>query len=223
MKAWTRVTIALLAFILLPFAVAGDRFDSLVSDSFTAYSGLALALLLVACLVADVVLPIPSSLVASYACQRFGPGWGLLIISTGISCAMLVGYFIGRSLGTSGTERSLGPHAYQQALHFGTTRRAAMAIALSRALPVFAEAVALLAGALRWPVLSCFLWSTLAGLGVGSVYALLFWWWGDTAGLTEIVLGAALVPALGLALSAWMFKRPHPHRPTVPDKTISSS
>lgn len=210
MKAWIRVAVGLLAFILLPFVLAGDHMNALVSDTLAGYSGPALALLLVACLIVDVVLPIPSSLVASYACQRFGPGFGLLIISTGISWAMLAGYFVGKGLGTLGTERSLGPQTYQRALHFGTTRRAALAIALSRPLPVLAEAVALLAGALRWPVLTCWLWASLAGLGVGGVYAMLFWWWGDTAGLAEVMLGAAVVPAFGLALSAWLIKPPPP-------------
>jgi len=214
MKSWTWVILGLLSFILLPFLLAGDRMNALVSDSLAAYSGLALALFLIACLVMDVVLPIPSSLVASYACQHFGPGWGLVIISTGISWSMLVGYLIGKSLGTAGAQKSLGPQNYERALHFGTTRGAAMAIALSRALPVLAEAVALLAGALKWPIVSCWLWASLAGLGVGSVYALLFLWWGHTAGVAEIMLGATVVPALGLCLSAWLFKRPSPNTTT---------
>jgi len=207
MKAWIRVIVLLLALVLLPFFVLGDRMDVLVGKWLTEYSGSRLAVLLVMLLVLDVILPIPSSLVASYACQRFGPGWGLLIISTGISWAMLVGYLIGRTLGTAGTRRSLGEATYQRALQFGSTRGAAMAIALSRALPVLSEAMALLAGALRWPVWSCSLWGSLAGVGVGSIYALLFWWWGDTAGFGAVLFGAALVPALGLGLSAWLFKR----------------
>lgn len=207
MKSWTLVIVTLLSCVLLPFALLGDRMDVLVRQWLTEYSGASLAGLLVIALVLDVILPIPSSLVASYACQHFGPVWGLFIISAGISWALLAGYFIGRTLGTLGTQRTLGTKTYERALQFGSTRSAALAIALSRALPVLAEAMALLAGALRWPVWSCWLWASLAGLGVGSVYALLFWWWGETAGLAEILLGAAVVPALGLGLSAWLLRR----------------
>lgn len=214
MRSWLFILMALAAFVLIPFAVFGDAMDAWVGELMARHSGPALAALLIGILVLDVVLPIPSSLVASYACQRFAPWCGLLIIAAGISGSTMVAYVIGRSLGSAGTQRRLGDARYDRAFGFGATRSAGWAIALSRAIPVVAESVGLLAGALRWPIWTCLLWTVLAGVGVGGAYALLFVYFGKEAGLTEILLGSALVPLLGMALGAWFVSpRQHPTRP----------
>jgi uncharacterized membrane protein YdjX (TVP38/TMEM64 family) len=206
MNRWLKLIGLVLAFVLVPFALFGQQLESWMGAVLTRDPSPIMALLLVIALVLDVALPIPSSLISSYACQRFGPAVGSLIITLGMSLSFAAAYGIGRYLGTLGTRRTLGEESYLRAMDFGTRRGGKAAVALSRAVPVLAEAVGLLSGALRWPFLACVGWASLAGAGVASAYALLFACFGQEAGALEVLIGSALIPALGMVLGTLVLR-----------------
>ncbi len=207
MKSWTLVAIALLVFVLVPFAVLGERTEEFISAILRSHRGPEMAVFLIGVLILDVVLPVPSSLMSSYACQQFGPIGGLLIIFTGMSGAFVLAYLMGRSMGTRGVETSLGALRYQRAYEFGHKRGAIWALALSRAVPVLCEGIGLLAGALHWPWGKALLWTCLANLGVASAYAAFFALLGTEAGAPIVLLASAIIPALGMLVGAIAAKR----------------
>ncbi|MBE0475701.1 MAG: TVP38/TMEM64 family protein [Coriobacteriia bacterium] len=120
-----------------PFAVLAGR-------------GTAAAAGIVGLLVADVLMPVPSSLVMAAGGALFGP-----VAGAALSLAGSVGGFaVAFALGRRGS-RLLGrlvPPAERVAADGLLSRRGAIAILLTRPVPVLAEAVALLAGAspLSW-------------------------------------------------------------------------
>jgi len=207
MKRWVSLAVVVLSFVLLPFFLFGESVEQGISEVLLQRRGPGLAFFLVAALVVDVALPVPSSLIASYACQQFGPLLGLLIIMAGASGALAAAYGIGRGLGTAGTERTLGQADYARAVDFGERRGAALAVALSRALPVLAEAIGLLAGALRWPFLTTMLWGTSASFGMAVAYAVFFAWVGSEASGWHVLLGATVVPGVALLLATFVLNK----------------
>ena len=60
-------------------------------------SDAAFAALGIGLLIADVLLPVPSTLVAMALCWRLGPWWGGASVAAGFSLSFVVGYALGRS------------------------------------------------------------------------------------------------------------------------------
>lgn len=171
-RRWRRaVHVLLLAALIpiVPFAVIGElpgeRWLSASGDHALRFGATGAALL-----AADVLLPIPSSVVGALLGGRLGFGAGFAWGFAGLCVGNLLGYALGRL--TPGRFVSDLPEAPALSLVF-----------LSRPVPVLAEAVAITAGAERAP-----LWHFLGVAALGNAcYA------GALAGN-----GAALMPA-GLA------------------------
>ena len=200
MKRWTLLLLGLVTLIIVPFVLFEQSVEAFMAKILEHHTGVELAAFLIAALVADVLLPVPSSLVSSYACHQYGPALGFSIIFVGMTGAIGLSYGLGRSLGATGTRRTLGERSYERAVVFGRGRRAEWVVALSRAIPVLSEAVGFLAGALRWPLGSTLLWASLANAGVAGAYALFFLLLGTEAGGGAVLGGSIVVPALGMAL-----------------------
>ncbi|MGY1690639.1 TVP38/TMEM64 family protein [Geodermatophilus sp. SYSU D01105] len=156
-------------------------------------AGVAAALLGVGLLTADVVLPVPSSAVMVGHGALFGvvPGAALSLVG-GVS-ATVVGFAVGRR-GRGVLERGTTPAQRVRADRL-LTRWGPWAVVVSRAVPVLAETVAVLAGtsSMRWPVL------VLAGAAGTALPACLYAAAGAGAGAAA---GTALAVGLGLALAA---------------------
>ena len=87
----------LLAFILVPFALWGDRIDAAVPHLLEGIvSPWALAAAGIALLVLDVLLPIPSSVVSVALCVVLGPVAGGSSVMVGMLGAFLLGDAVGR-------------------------------------------------------------------------------------------------------------------------------
>ncbi len=122
-------------------------------------------------LAADLLLPIPSSVVGTLLGSRLGAGLGFLWAFAGLTAAALLGYAAGR----------LVPERFAPRL---PTRPTAMLLFLSRPVPVFAEAMALSAGAARTPF-STYVASSTAGNALYAAAMALsgaHWLPGDWAG-----------------------------------------
>ena len=171
-------------------------------------AGVAGALLGVGLLTADVFLPVPSSvvMVAHGALFGFLPGAALSLLG-GVS-ATLVGFALGRR-GRGIVERVTTPTQRARADRL-LTRWGPWAVVSTRAVPVLAETVAVLAGTspMRWSVLLC------AGAVGTAVPALLYAAAGagaSTAVSMLLALGLALAFSGPLVVTGGWLRRSSPH------------
>lgn len=121
-------------------------------------------------LAADLVLPVPGTVVMSALGYIYGPLVGGLAAAAGSMLAGLGGYGIGRLVGERAARRLLGSVDYEKGrLLFA--RGGGWLVALSRALPILPEALACTAGLVRMPF-ARFLGALACGsLPVGFLFA----------------------------------------------------
>lgn len=191
----------LLVAMIASFAIWGSDLESRLAGeaalewyrSHGVLGGAAIAALLVA----DVVLPIPTTPLLTLLGSLYGPFVGGALGATGSLLSGLAAYGIARTAPRGVTERLLGGRDLRRLDdHFRgrNWRRGGWSVALSRWLPMLPEVVALLAGLARMPF-SLFLLALVSGtLPMALAFAAL------GAGLsTRPILAtvlAALLPAL---------------------------
>jgi uncharacterized membrane protein YdjX (TVP38/TMEM64 family) len=164
----TRVIVAsalLLAAILVPFALWEDplaEFSQARLDS--SDSQLAAGVTIVVLLAADTVLPIPSSIVSASAGVMLGFYGGVAAIWAGMTLGSIAGYVIGRLAKGFLRKEELDP-IKQKLERYGW-----WVIALSRPLPVLAEAVSITAGVIQLPFPRFLILSALSNLAVAITY-----------------------------------------------------
>jgi len=121
-------------------------------------------------LAADLLLPVPSTVVISalgFVCGAFVGG---LIAGGGLMCAGLAGYGVGRLFGEKLARRWLGDRDFEKGRSL-FAKGGGWVVALSRALPILPEAVSCMAGLVRMPF-GKFLTSLACGsLPMGFLFA----------------------------------------------------
>ncbi|MBV1857953.1 MAG: VTT domain-containing protein, partial [Nannocystaceae bacterium] len=163
--------IALFAAILIPFALWGDDFEAYGASLLDhAAPSTSLAVVLIALLAADLVLPVPSSILAVGVGAVFGTALGTAIVAVGLSLGAWVGYELGRSAGQAGVSRWIDDAQRQRLETFARKHGVALLVAL-RAVPVLAEASVVVAGTSRMPRARVLVVTTAANLAVALVYA----------------------------------------------------
>ncbi|MFL1502058.1 3-dehydroquinate synthase [Pseudomonas sp. O64] len=126
-----------------------------------------LALLLIALLALDVVLPVPSSMVALLAVAVLGSLGGYLVIFIGLCLGAGLGYALGAGYFRLLSGR-LGLHQRQPgqlAYRLGT-----LSLICLRGVPVLAETSVVAAGMQRYPLRAFLLITTLANAGLALAY-----------------------------------------------------
>jgi uncharacterized membrane protein YdjX (TVP38/TMEM64 family) len=198
---WARMTavfVALLVCVLLPFALWGEALERAAPLWLRAQDARAwLAAFGIALLVADVVLPVPSSIVAVMLCVALGPLWGGVCVAAGVWLAFVFGYGLGRLLPEARLRRWVGPALWDRLRHRASDR-ALWWIAIARPLPVLAEISALLAGVWRLPAPGVFAQAALASAALGALY-------GGSVRLGQQAPDALLAVAIMLALPAMLW------------------
>ena len=150
-------------------------------------------------LVADIALPIPSTIVMSALGATYGFGVGGLLAIVGSMLAGLTAYGLARWAGRPAAIWIAGEDSLVRTEEL-FTRGGAWLVLTSRWLPILPEAVACLAGLARMPFRT-FFWA----LTVGSVpLGLTFAWVGT---LTEDREGLALALSAGLPIGAWLLSQ----------------
>ncbi len=121
-------------------------------------------------LTADLLLPVPGTVVVSALGFIYGTVLGGLIAGIGLMCAGLAGYGVGRLFGERLARRWLGDRDFEKgSLLFA--KGGGWVVALSRALPILPEAVSCMAGLVRMPF-GQFLTSLACGsLPMGFLFA----------------------------------------------------
>jgi uncharacterized membrane protein YdjX (TVP38/TMEM64 family) len=160
--------------------------------------------LLVALLAGDVVLPVPSSLVSASAGAAFGWRVGAAVIWLGMTLGCLFGYGLGRSAGRLLMVRLVGEAELARARGLFADA-GPVALVVTRAVPVLAEAGLLAAGAARMPIGRFLVSTSLANAAVAIAYALVGAAAAGAQSFLLLFLGLALIPTVGWSL--WALRR----------------
>jgi uncharacterized membrane protein YdjX (TVP38/TMEM64 family) len=170
------LTLAAIAVPLVPFLLFGTRLDRLVADWLDPRPAPGvLALLEVGVLAADILLPVPSSMVATLGGAEFGIALGTLCACLGMTAGGLAGWWLGATAGARALARL--DAADREALERRQRRLGPLLVVLTRPLPLVAEAAALVAGGTGMPLRDflpaaaggnlaiAFVWSAAGALG----------------------------------------------------------
>jgi uncharacterized membrane protein YdjX (TVP38/TMEM64 family) len=201
---WLIVTVLLAAAILVPFVLFEDQFNALSADLLAHrmspwYVGMAIAGLLAS----DVLLPIPSSLVAAAAGAALGFWQGAAAIWIGMTLACLIGYAFGSRFSRA-ARRYVGDAGMTRADNL-SARYGDYAIVLCRPVPVLAEASVIFSGIVGRPFGRFFMMSAWSNLGVALGYAAIGAFSMHADSFLLAFLGSIAVPGLAiLASKIWL-------------------
>jgi membrane protein DedA with SNARE-associated domain len=199
MLRWALIVTALLAFILIPFALFDEPLSAWTLRLIRENPRGAFAIIAIA-LAADVFLPVPSSVVSTLAGTLLGFPQGLAASFAGMSAGSVLGYWFGATAGRAVIEKTVGSKDLDRVADL-QQRFGGWSIVLSRPIPVLAEASVIAAGFTRMPFRRFLFLNALANLGISAAYA----YTGATAADRDSFLlafaGAIGIPALGLLLS----------------------
>lgn len=147
MKRYWLVVGSMLAFFLILFGLVEWLQVPLLTDpsAWLNRGGVVAALVGVALLIADVVLPLPSSLVMIAHGALFGVVLGTLLSLIGSVGAALTGFALGRK-GGPWLEKIVSPEERAR-VELMLERWGALAIVVTRPVPLLAETTAIMAGA----------------------------------------------------------------------------
>jgi uncharacterized membrane protein YdjX (TVP38/TMEM64 family) len=190
--------------VLLSFFIWGDSLMEMFSergsiDFLKGYGGWAwlVAILL---LTADLLLPLPATLVIAALGYLYGPVVGGLVGAAGSFTSGMVGYWACRMLGEKTALRLLGERDYHRGRNLSGSI-GGWVVVLSRWLPVFPEVVACMAGLTRMPAPYFHVALLCGSVPLGFVYAFV----GHT-GTEHPVLSIGL--SAGLPPLIWWIIRP---------------
>ncbi|MBL8214700.1 MAG: VTT domain-containing protein [Bryobacterales bacterium] len=193
------ITIGLSVLILIPFALWESRFAALTEHLLDeGRPRIWIAAAVVALLGADVVLPIPSSLISTSSGYLLGFWRGLAASWLGMTAACVIGYGLGRFASTW-VKRSV---SQEDEARFA--RASDWVLATSRAVPMLAEASVVVAGMLARPFGRFFTVCALANLGISAVYAVIGAYALHTQSFLLAFAGAVVVPGLAMR---WLGRR----------------
>ncbi len=196
--------ILLLSFVLavpvVPFLLAGEHLEQQLKiwlqpdlDRITVFW------FVVAALSTDVLLPIPSSVVSTFAGSQLGAPLATLASWLGMTIGATIGFVLARAVGRPLAVRLVEPSDLDR-LELLTRRFGPKTLVLCRALPVLAEASILLVGAMRLPAPTFFVPVALANLGIALAYSLLGSYSAERGLLFWAIVGAIALPLLATAL-----------------------
>ncbi len=137
---------------------------------------LLVGLALTALLAADILLPVPSSLVSTACGMTLGFVGGTAASFIGMTISVLGGYLIGRCAAAS-AEKMIGSEELALLTRF-QDRYGLWLLLIMRPVPVLAEVSVLFSGICRHSFVLMFLVSALGNLAVSAVYAAIGVWGG---------------------------------------------
>ncbi|WP_404421352.1 VTT domain-containing protein [Nibricoccus sp. IMCC34717] len=136
----------MLALILVPFALLGGGIERFVATlQGRPLGGAEGAMLVVGSLTADAVLPVPSSVVLVWSGKKLGTAAGAAAGTTGLVGGGMFAWWLGRLAARGRCTRLISDEQRTQ-LDRVFARWGGLTLALTRAIPVIAEAAAFLAG-----------------------------------------------------------------------------
>lgn len=208
-RAFIIAILLILAGILIPFAIWGDRFDTVFSlegsQAWLSHHGSWAWLAGVLLLVSDIVLPVPSTIVMSALGLVYGWLIGGLLASAGSFLAGLTAYLACRWLGRPAALWLAGEDSLSRGEEL-FAQRGGWLVALSRWMPVLPEAIACLAGLVKMNLRSYLIALTCGSLPVGFAFAGIGAL-GKTSPTAAVVLSAILPIVLWFGAQRWLKQR----------------
>lgn len=204
------VALAAIAVPLVPFLACGARIDTLVADWLDPLPPPpVLAALEVGVLAADLLLPVPSSMVATLGGAALGVVGGTLCAWVGMTAGAVAGWWLGRTAAGGAFDRI--DAADRVLLARQEQRLGPLLVVLTRPLPLVAEAAALFAGAARMP-LPTFLAAAAGGnLAIAFAWSLVGSLGRDADSLPWVLAASLAVPVAGALLA---LRRPATRSPS---------
>lgn len=197
----------LVAAVVIPFLLFGDALDQLTYGLLgSEASRAAIATTGMLLLAADVLLPVPSSVVVTFLGGLLGSIEATIVGATGLSGGCVLGFLLGRRLGHDFAERQMGPEDFTY-LSGLLDRYGAAMLAVSRPVPVLAEASVIAAGVAGMPAAKTLGLTTFANIGIAAVYASIGASAQSVSGLVAAFAASLAVPALALAAARVLRKR----------------
>ena len=192
----------------LPFLLLGEKFEKNLTAALPAEWPLEwTAAAVIGVLSADIVLPVPSSAVATLAGTVLGFTGGVLAIWLGLTIGVVVGFALARS-GAASLLPRLAKESDQRDLKEWGARHGVWLLLITRPLPLIAEATVVLFGLLQLGWRPFLFAVVISNLAIAIVYA----WIGVMAVQGEwvhlAIIGSAVIPllmtlGLRLAFPSW--------------------
>lgn len=202
MKRYVIVATAIATFILVSFLIVEALGIPLLTDPSKEISagGLAAAAIGGGLLLADVFIPIPSSIIMIAHGAAFGVLWGFLLSLAASVGGAMIGWWMGNR-GSVLMDRIMTPEEKRQANAF-ILRYGLLAIIISRLLPIVAETVAIMSGTTSLGWKRVLLATTLGSIPPALIYAVA----GNAT--TDFASGAVVtVAVVVIAVLAWVVSR----------------
>lgn len=144
-----RIIVLFVGFILFGLVLFFIIGDALVDRGWLDSLGNWLALWAIGLMIADIFVPIPTTVIITVLGQKYGPVFGGLLGTLGSFLAGVIAYGSTRMLGRRFARWLLGNDAARAERFF--ERSGAFAVACSRWLPLLPEAISCMAGLARMP------------------------------------------------------------------------
>ncbi|MFM9011733.1 MAG: VTT domain-containing protein [Planctomycetota bacterium] len=192
---------AAIAVPLLPWLLWGARLDHAVAEWLDPPPPAPLlAVAEVGILAADILLPVPSSLVTTLGGASLGVVTGTVCGWLGMTLGSLAGWLLGRGCarrGVAALDADARATLASRERQFGP-----LVVVLTRPLPILAEAAALLAGAAAMPLTSFLAASASANLAIALAWSLAGSLGHGADSLQWVTVAAVAAPALVATLVA---------------------
>jgi uncharacterized membrane protein YdjX (TVP38/TMEM64 family) len=160
--------IGIFAFVLIPFLLWDESILAWTHGFLSRREAkTVVGTVLAGLLVADIVLPVPSSLVIAAAAVILGLGMGTAVSWVGLTIGCVMGYALGRSSG----ERLLGADDIER-MRASHMKLGSWMVFLLRGVPVLAEASVIYAGIIRMPLARFLALTCAANLAVAAGFGL---------------------------------------------------
>ena len=193
---------------IIPFVLLGSflepRIESWLDQPSLKANPLATSAVVVVFLASDILMPVPSSFVGTFAGQVLGTVVGSLATWMGLNLSCLIGYWLAATMGTPLVKRLSDKNAIRDVESL-TAMWGVWALIGLRPIPVLAEASVLFAGLGRMP--QQHFWPAVIGanLGLAIAYAAL-----GSYSAEHGWLGLALAVSIAIPLAllcGWFFAR----------------
>jgi uncharacterized membrane protein YdjX (TVP38/TMEM64 family) len=193
-----------LAIPIVPFLWFGAYADARISEWLDAsLPPWSVALLVVGLLASDILLPVPSSLVSTFAGRMLGFWGGTAASWCGMTLGAAAAFWLVRMLGRPLAKR-LSTEEELARMDALADRLGVFGLVLARPVPVFAEASVLLMGTMRLAWWRFLFAVGLSNLGIAAAYSAL----GDRVQLPIALVASLAVPILVAALARWFWPTP---------------
>ena len=198
---WILLITAALAVPIVPFLVFGESAGLQMASwlDLSDSPGTA-ATLVIGLLAGDIFLPVPSSLVSTFAGKALGFWLGTAASWCGMTIGTSLAYWLVRGLGRP-LARRLSSEEELARMDAMANRHGILILILARPIPVLAEASVLVMGMMQIGWWRFFAAVGLSNFGIAAAYAVL----GDRVQLPIAIAAAFAVPIVVAAVARWFW------------------